>query len=196
MVSNPAALKRATSGGRAEGVRRAPRGGRQIVSGRLHGTIKQPLGSRHDRRSRDDAGQERRGVCGSVDRGALRHRFAVAIRESRYELKKCLDRLVEIRDDPKSSTDDVVKACPRDRAHVRHRQGKATALAGVPRSAVVHATPAEQATKMAEHAAREAPHVARTVSAPRRQGKVVLGAPLWGRSGWSCGSDATGKGPS
>jgi len=36
---------------------------------------------------------------------------AVATRESRYELKKCLDRLVKIRDDPKSSTDDVVKAC-------------------------------------------------------------------------------------
>lgn len=33
------------------------------------------------------------------------------MRESRYELYNCLKRLVEIRDDPKSSTDDVVKAC-------------------------------------------------------------------------------------
>jgi hypothetical protein len=38
-------------------------------------------------------------------------RAAIAMREARYELDKCLKRLVEIRDDPKSSTDDVVKAC-------------------------------------------------------------------------------------
>src|SRR5438105_4392714 len=73
---------------------------------------------------------------------------AVAIRESRYELKKCLDRLVEIRDDPKSSTDDVVKACL---AILR--------MSGIdkekprPRSrstfSVVTATPAEQAEKLA-----------------------------------------------
>src|SRR2546425_9369685 len=38
-------------------------------------------------------------------------RAAIAMRESRYELDNCLKRLVAIRDDPKSSADDIVKAC-------------------------------------------------------------------------------------
>jgi hypothetical protein len=72
----------------------------------------------------------------------------VAIRESRYELKKCLDRLVEIRDDPKSSTDDVVKACL---AIVRMSGIDKQKPRPTKRStfSVVHATPAEQAAKLA-----------------------------------------------
>jgi hypothetical protein len=72
----------------------------------------------------------------------------VAIRESRYQLKKCLDRLVEIRDDPKSSTDDVIKACLAiarmsgiDKEKPRPRRRSTFS--------VVTATPAEQAAKVA-----------------------------------------------
>ena len=72
---------------------------------------------------------------------------AVAIRESRYELKKCLDRLVEIRDDPKSSTDDVVKACLAivrmsgiDKEKPRPRKRSTFS--------VVHATAEEQASEI------------------------------------------------
>ena len=66
--------------------------------------------SQHGARDRDDAGKERREAAVGGP-GRPPSRVAVAIRESRYQLKKCLDRLVEIRDNPKSSTDDVIKAC-------------------------------------------------------------------------------------
>src|SRR5690349_18021842 len=74
---------------------------------------------------------------------------AVAIRESRYQLMKCLDRLVKIRDDPKSSTDDIVKACLAiwrmsgiDKEKPRPRQRSTFR--------VVTATADEQAAKIAE----------------------------------------------
>lgn len=42
-----------------------------------------------------------------MDQGVPRHRWRWQYGECLYQPKKCLDRLVKIRDNPKSSTDDV-----------------------------------------------------------------------------------------
>ncbi len=71
----------------------------------------------------------------------------MAIR-SRYQLKKCLDRLVEIRDNPKSSTDDVIKAC----LAILRMSGvekESLGIVSARRSGVVTASAAEQAAKLA-----------------------------------------------